>query len=85
MAGKYYSFPLFFLFSTPFPMGVGWGTCSTISTPFRPSQIEIMESLQFGSLNVRGLNIPNGRSQVLYHMHKQHAYILFLQKIDLKA
>ncbi|CAJ0962575.1 unnamed protein product [Ranitomeya imitator] len=44
-----------------------------------------MASLQLCSLNVRGFNVPEKRSKVLYGMHKKRVDILLLQETHFRA
>lgn len=43
-----------------------------------------MANLRITSLNVKGFNIPERRSQILYHMHKLKSHILCLQETHFK-
>lgn len=44
-----------------------------------------MDQLRSCTLNVRGFNVPEKRSQVLYHMHKRRVHVLFLQETHFKT
>lgn len=48
------------------------------------SSTDILPSIKLVSLNARGLNIPEKRSQLLQSMHKNKADIIYLQETHLK-
>lgn len=44
-----------------------------------------MDRLRTCSLNIRGLNFPENRSQILHHMHTKPIHLLFLQETHFRA